>query len=231
VLDLPVVGIRTLDQQVKVAIKDGAFDYRALESGLSWLEGQFVDVGIDDGRFVVGWSVPLMATKEIISWALDPEAMVVGIFNRVPLRCLADFRIPGGGGGKKDGGRDSRRTLRSLAISDIAIKLSMAAPRHVDVGGGTLLFGGDDAPGIVDLQLGGGLCHPPGPGALSAAIGVLDMTLKDVRAGGLSATADRLHIGPIDRIELVFDGFRPTSLTASLHRVTATNLALVLGGQ
>jgi hypothetical protein len=57
------------------------------------------------------------------------------------------------------------------------------------------------------------------------------MTLKDVRAGGLSATADRLHIGPIDRIELVFDGFRPTSLTASLHRVTATNLALVLGGQ
>lgn len=229
VLDLPVVGIRTLDQQVKVAIKDGAFDYRALERGLSWLEGQFVDVGIDDGRFVVGWSVPLMATKEIISWALDPEAMVVGIFNRVPLRCLADFRIPGGGGGKKDGGKDSRRTLRSLAISDIAVKLSMAAPRHVDVGGGTLLFGGDDAPGIVDLQLGGGLCHPPGPGALSAAIGVLDTTLKDVRVGGLSATADRLHLGPIDRVELVFDGFRPTSLTASLHRVTATNLALVLG--
>ena len=55
--------------------------------------------------------------------------------------------------------------------------------------------------------------------------------IKDVRAGGLSATADRLHIGPIDRIELVFDGFRPVSLTASLHRVTATNLALVLGGQ
>ena len=229
VLDLPVVGVRTLDQQVKVAIKDGAFDYRALESGLSWLEGQFVDVGIDDGRFLVGWSVPLMATKEIISWALDPEAMVVAIFNRVPLRCLADFRMPGGG--KKDsGGKDSRRTLRSLTISDIAVKLSMAAPRHVDVGGGTVLFGGDDAPGIVDLQLGGGLRHPPGPGALSAAIGVLDVTLKDVRAGGLSASADRLHIGPIDRIDLTFDGFRPTSLTASLHRVTATNLALVLGG-
>ena len=156
--------------------------------------------------------------------------IVSGSARVMPLRCLADFRIPGGGGGgKKDGGKDSRRTLRSLAISDIAVKLSMAAPRHVDVGGGTLLFGGDDAPGIVDLQLGGGLCHPPGPGALSAAIGVLDTTLKDVRAGGLSATADRLHLGPIDRVELVFDGFRPTSLTASLHRVTATNLALVLG--
>jgi hypothetical protein len=154
-----------------------------------------------------------------------------GIFNQVPLRSLADFRLPGSGkknGGKKDG--NGRRTLRSLAISDIAIKLSMAAPRHVEVGGGTILFGGDDAPGIVDLDLSGGLVHPAGPGALTAAIGVLDMTVKDVRAGGLSATCDRLHIGPIDRIELAFDGFRPVSLTASLHRVTATNLALVLGG-
>ncbi|MBK9036598.1 MAG: hypothetical protein IPL61_36005 [Myxococcales bacterium] len=232
VLDLPVVGTRTLDQHVKVAIKDGCFDYRALESGLSWLEGQFVDVGIEDGRFQVGWGVPLMATKEIISWALDPAAMMIAVFNRVPLRCLADFRIPESRGrraGTKDGS-GGRQTLRSLAISDVAVKLSMAAPRHVDVGGGAILFGGDDAPGIVDLQVGGGLVHPPGPGALTAAIGVLDMTLKDVRAGGLSGTCDRLHIGPIDKIELVFDGFRPVSLSASLHRVTATNLALVLGG-
>jgi hypothetical protein len=229
VLDLPVIGTRTLDQQVRVAIKDGAFDYRSLDDGLSWLEGQFVDVGIEDGRFLVGWSVPLMATKEIISWALDPAAMMLATFNRVPLRSLADFRMPGGGK-KKDGGKDGRRTLRSLAISDIAIRLSMAAPRRVDVGGGAILFGGDDAPGIVDLHLTGGLAHPPGPGALTAAIGVLDLTLKDLHAGGLSATVDRLHIGPIDRIEVSFDGFRPTALTAALHRVTATNLALVLGG-
>jgi hypothetical protein len=229
VLDLPVIGTRTLDQQVRVAIKDGAFDYRSLDDGLSWLEGQFVDVGIEDGRFLVGWSVPLMATKEIISWALDPAAMMLATFNRVPLRSLADFRMPSGGK-KKDGGKDGRRTLRSLAISDIAIRLSMAAPRRVDVGGGAILFGGDDAPGIVDLHLTGGLAHPPGPGALTAAIGVLDLTLKDLHAGGLSATVDRLHIGPIDRIEVSFDGFRPTALTAALHRVTATNLALVLGG-
>jgi hypothetical protein len=117
VLDLPVVGIRTLDQQVKVAIKDGAFDYRALESGLSWLEGQFVDVGIDDGRFVVGWSVPLMATKEIISWALDPEAMVVGIFNRVPLRCLADFRIPRRR--RRQEGRRPRQPPHAALVGDL----------------------------------------------------------------------------------------------------------------
>lgn len=227
VLDLPVIGTRTLDQQVKVAIKDGAFDYRSLDDGLSWLEGQFVDVGIEDGRFLVGWSVPLMATKEIISWALDPAALMLGVFNRVPLRSLADFRVPTSK--KKDGGKDGRRTVRSLAISDVSVKLSMAAPRRLDVGGGAILFGGDDAPGIVDLQLTGGLSHPPAPGALTAAIGVLDMTVKDLHAGGLTATVDRLHIGPIDRIEVSFDGFRPLALTAALHRVTATNLSVVLG--
>ncbi|MEZ4398372.1 MAG: hypothetical protein R3B06_00030 [Kofleriaceae bacterium] len=228
VLDLPVIGTRTLDQLVKVAIVDGSFDYRAIESGLSWLEGAFVDVGIEDGRFLLGWSVPLMATKEIVSWALDPAAMMLGVFNRVPLRSLADFRLPGAG--KKSSGKESRSMLRSLAISDVAVSLSMAAPRRVDLWDGAILFGGDDAPGIVDLKLSGGLVHPPGPGALTAAIGVLDMTVKDVRTGGLSATADRLHIGPIDKIELTFDGFRPVSLSASLHRVTATHLAMVLGG-
>ena len=232
VLDLPVVGTRTLDQHVKVAIKDGTFDYRALENGLSWLEGRFVDVEVDDGRFLIGWSVPLMPTKEIISWALDPESLMSAVFNRIPLRALADFRVPGGvRPGSKESKDTSRRVLRSLAISEVAIHLSSAAPRRVEVGGGAILFGGDDAPGIVDLQLTGGLAGlPPGPGALKFAVGVADLTLKDIHAGGLGATADRLHVEPIDSIEIAFDGFRPISLTASLHRITATNLALVLGG-
>ena len=75
-LDLPVLGKRTLDQAVKVDIVDGAFDYRALDDGLTWLEGKFLDLGVDDGRFKVGWSVPLFASKEIISWALAPDAQV-----------------------------------------------------------------------------------------------------------------------------------------------------------
>lgn len=229
VLDLPVVGTRTLDQQIKVVIKDGTFDYRALENGLSWLEGRFVDVEVDDGRFVIGWSVPLMATKEIISWALDPEAITQAIFNRIPIRALADFRVPASK--TKSSGKPGRSVLRSLAISDISIHLATAAPRRVELGGGAILFGGDDAPGIVDLELTGGLAGlPPGPGALKFRAGVADLTIKDVHAGGLGMTADRFHVGPIDSIEIAFDGFKPVSLTAAMHRVTATNLSLFLGG-
>lgn len=231
VLDLPVIGTRTLNQQVRVQIKDGAFDYRALDDGLSWLEGAFLDFDVNDGRFVVGWSVPLMATKEIISWMLDPAAQTIATFNRIPLRSLFDFRTPGGK--KKDGGQGrGRSTLKSLSISKIDIKLSMAAPRRVEFGRGAILFGGDDAPGIVDLELSGALSGlPPVPGALKFAAGVVDMTIKDVHLGGLALSADRLHVGPIDSIEIAFDGWTPVSLVAQMHRVTATNLSLVLGGE
>lgn len=228
-LDLPVVGKRTLDQPVRVDIVDGAFDYRALDDHLDWLEGTFLDLDVVDGRFRVGWSVPLLKTNEIISWALGPEAQVMAVLNRIPLRALADVRI----GGRTEGrpaaakGEGSKR-LRSLKLAAIDVGLSMVAPRSVEVGGGTILFGGEDAPGIVDLRVEGSLSHPPAPGGLLGKIGALDLTLKDVRAGGVVATVDRLHIDGIEELVLEFDGFTPRSLGVTLRRVTASNLVLVL---
>lgn len=249
VLDLPVLGKRTLDQPVRVEIKDGAFDYRALDDGLTWLEGAFLDLGVDDGRFKVGWSVPLFATNEIISWALAPDAMALAVFNRIPLRVLADVRLGKGdkpkGNGKGKGDRpkeadradrpkeeakgEGKRRLRSMRLGAIDVRLSMVAPRSVEVAGGTILFGGDDAPGLVDLAVEGALVHPPAPGAIRGKIGALDLTLKDVHLGGATLTADRLHVDSIDAIEVTFDGFTPTSLTVDLHRVSITNMALVIG--
>ncbi len=237
VLDLPVLGVRTLDQTVKVEITDGTFDFKKLDDGLSWLEGAFLDIGVDEGRFRVGYRVPIVGTKEIISFALDPDAQTVAAFDRIPLRSLADFRIPGRG--KDNGARDSRDAkdsskgnrgrLRSLTLADLSLHLSLVAPRNLDAAGGTIRFGGDDAPGIVDLKIGGSLVQP-GSGGLTAQAGAVDMTLKDVHVGGLALTADRLHVGPMDELTVTFDGFTPRSLTAVLHRVTATNLSLILGG-
>ena len=258
VLDLPVIGKRTLDQPVKVTIEDGAFDYRALDDGLDWLEGAFLDLGVSDGRFKVGWSVPLLKSREIISWTLAPDALAMAKLNRIPLRVLADVRV-GGPGAERDaksekadkaekadraekGDRTDRaaradtksdkgegkKRLRSMTIADIDVALSMAAPHSVEVGGGAILFGGDDAPGIVDLHVEGALVHPPAPGGLVGRIGALDLTLKDVRAGGMVSAFDRLHIDGIEELTLEFDGFTPTALGVLLKRVTATNLVLVL---
>jgi hypothetical protein len=242
VLDLPVIGKRTLDQPVRVRIDDGSFDYRALDDGLDWLEGAFLDLGVSDGRFKVGWSVPLLKSKEIISWALAPDALALAKLNRIPLRALTDVRIGGkpstsdagaraeaGAEGRGDGKGEGKKRLRSMTIADIEVALSMAAPHAVEVGGGTILFGDEERPGIVDLHVGGALVHPPAPGGLVGRIGGLDTTLKDVRAGGTVSTFDRLHIDGIEELTLAFDGFTPTSLAATLRRVTATNVALVIG--
>ncbi len=240
VLDLPVLGKRTLDQTVNVEIKDGAFDYKKLDDGLSWLEGTFLDIGVENGRFRIGYGVPILGTKEIISFALDQDASAVAAFDRIPLRALTDPRIPGRRApspspekadkpDKPDKKDEKRGRLRSLSIGDLNIHLSMVAPRNLDAFGGTIRFGGDDAPGIVDLLIVGSLVQP-GEGVIGARAGALDMTVKDLHLGGLAMTADRLHVGPMDVLEIAFEGFTPKSLSASLHRVTATNLSLILGG-
>ncbi len=230
VLDLPVLGSRTLDQTVRLDIADGSFDYRKLDDGLSWIEGAFLDIGLDANRLRIGYGAPLLGTKEIISWALDKDASAVAAFNRIPLRSLADFRLPGGGSGRRRAANPDapRGRLRSLWVGDLAVDLQMVAPRNLEAAGGTIRFGGDDEPGIVDLHIEGSVVEP-GTGAIRARAGAVDLTLKDVRAGVL-ATADRLHVGPMDELEVQFDGFTPRSLTATLHRVTASNLSLILGG-
>lgn len=231
VLDLPVIGSRTLDQTVKLEIIDGTFNYRKLDDGLSWLEGQFLDIGLDANRLRVAYGAPLLGTKEIISWALDHDASALAAFDRIPLRSLADFRLPGRGGRRSvpaAGEKEKRGRLRSLTLGDLAIVLQMAAPRNLEVAGGTIRFGGEEQPGIVDLHIEGSVVEP-GAGALRAEASAVDMTVKDVRAG-VHVTADRLHVGPMDLLEVTFDGFTPKSLTAHLHRVTATNLSLILGG-
>jgi hypothetical protein len=228
-LDLPVVGSRTLDQELKIPIKDGGLDFRALEKGLDWLEGAFLDIGLENNRLVVSYGVPIvLPSREIISWALDDDALTLARFDRVPLRSLFDFRLAkkgGGGNGKEK--RASR--LESFAIDKIEIKLSLLAPRSLEIGGGAILFGGEDAPGIVDLSIAGGV-KSPGAGSLAGSIGLLDTTIKDLRMGGALVTVDRLHLGAIDQLAVTFDGFNPTEVSAKIDRATATNLALVLGG-
>ncbi len=233
VLDLPVIGHRTLDQAIKLTVEDGAFNFEKLASGLSWLEGQFLDIGIEGGRFRMAWGVPLFGTNEIVSFALDSDASAMAERDRIPLRSLFDYRMAGGNGGG-DGGKngkssDKQGRLKSLTIGDIDVKLSLVAPHNVEVAGGTVRFGGDDAPGIVDLTVHGAMTHPPAPGAMKAQAGAVDMTVKDLNLGGLQVTADRITVGPVDTLVVTFDGFEPRALVAVLHRVTATNLALTLG--
>ncbi|MFT3695502.1 MAG: hypothetical protein QM831_20370 [Kofleriaceae bacterium] len=226
-LDLPVLGIRTLDQQLRLPIQEGSIDYRALEDSLDWLEGRFLDLDQDGDMLKLKWKVPIFGREhELVSWELDKEASTLAAFGRVPVRSLADYRTKprkeSGNGSKKNG------VLRSLKVDGIDVAISLLAPRNLEVGQGLIAFGGEDAPGMVDFKVSGAIANK-GPGRLKGAIGSIDTTIKDLKMGPMEVTCDRLHFDGLDQLEVVFDGFRPTKISVVVHRVTATNLSLKIG--
>jgi hypothetical protein len=226
-LDLPVLGVRTLDQQLRVPIQEGSLDFRALDEGLDWLEGAFLDIDADGDHLRVRWKVPIFGSShELIKWTLDKDASTLAAFGRVPVRSLSDFMLGSGSKPTKPG--DKRKILRSLSVEAIDVALSLLAPRSLEAGGGLIAFGGDDQPGMVDLKVKGAI-HDRGAGVVQGAIGSVDTTLKDVRIGPIELTADRLHFDGLDQLEVTFDGFSPTSITVVVHRVTATNLSVLIG--
>ncbi|MEZ4362863.1 MAG: hypothetical protein R3B48_21910 [Kofleriaceae bacterium] len=226
-LDLPVLGSRSLDQVLRIPIVDGSLDYRALNESLDWLEGAFLDLDVDQDRLAVGFRVPIFGTsRDLISWALDDEAEKMARFGRVPLRSLVDFRV-GRGGPSPSPSEKKRSILRALTLDSIEIALSMLAPRNLEVGGGLIMFGGDDAPGIVNLLIAGAI-DDRATGNLRGSAGSVDTTIKDLRMGPLTLTADRLSFDRIEDLQVAFDGFVPKAVSALIHRVTASNLRLTI---
>jgi hypothetical protein len=227
VLDLPVLGNRSLDQDLRIPIQEGSLDYRALEDSLNWLEGAFLDIKHDGERLALVWKVPIVgSTRDLITWALDDDAAALAAFGRVPVRSLTDFRLARAA--RPDDRK--RKTLQALSLNAIDIALSLLAPHSVELGGGVIMFGGDDQPGMVDLKVTGSL-HDRGEGGLKGAIGSIDTTIKDVQLGPVKMTADRLHFDGIDELEVEFDGFRPVRATLLVHRVTATHSTLQISGR
>lgn len=227
VLDLPVIGTRSLDQSLEVPIQEGSLDYRAIEDNLDWLEGRFLDIEHDGDKLAVTWKVPIFGShRDLVAWRLDQDAQTLASFGRVPVRSLSDF-IVGSGRAKE---KKSGSILKSLSLAGIDVALSLMAPRSFDVAGGLVMFGGDEEPGMVDLKVTGGI-NDRGPGSVTGAIGSIDTTIKDVHLGPANITADRLHFDGLDELEVRFDGFSPLCVTTMIHRITATNLRLQLAGK
>lgn len=225
VLDLPVIGKRTLDQQLKIPVQEGTIDFRALDDNLDWLEGAFLDITSERERLALQWKVPIVGSaRDLITWKLDNDAVMLASFGRVPVRSLADFRLAGKPAAAGD---DRKKILRALSLDAIDVALSLIAPRSLEVGNGVIMFGGDDQPGMVDLKVTGSVGDRT-QSSLTGAIGSIDTTIKDLQLGPARLTADRLHFDSLDQLEVVFEGFRPARVNMVVHRVTATNLALHL---
>ncbi|MEO8704581.1 MAG: hypothetical protein ABI867_31290 [Kofleriaceae bacterium] len=232
VLDLPVIGKRTLDQKLKVPIQEGSLDFRALDDSLDWLEGAFLDISHDDDKLAITWKVPIFGkNRDLVAWQLDQDAATLASFGRVPVRSLTDFFVKAGGEKKPEKPeKPGSGILKSLTLDAIDVAISLVAPRSFEVGGGLVMFGGEDQPGMVDLKVTGNISDR-GPGQIEGAIGSVDTTIKDVRLGPALLTADRLHFDGLDALVVVFDGFSPQCVTMNVQRVTATNLMLQLSNR
>lgn len=229
VLDLPVLGKRTLDQKLKVPINKGELDFRALEESLDWLEGTFLDIEANKNTLALQWKVPIVGSaRDLLKWDLDEDASKLAAFGRVPVRSLADFHTA-----RSDKPaakpKENRKTLQSLSLEGLDLALALLAPESLEVGGGLILFGGEGQPGMVDLKVTGGI-NDRGPGTLKGAIGSVDTTIKDLHLGPIGLTADRLHFDGLDQLVVTFEGFRPVKIDVLIRKVTATNLALAIGG-
>lgn len=230
-LDLPVLGVRTLDQELRIPIQDGALDFRALEESLHWLGGAILDITHKTDQLKISWKVPIVGpSRDLVTWPLDSDAMAVAAFGRVPVRSLTDLRLASSGSPAQTDAeaKDKRKILNSLAFDSIEIAGSLKTSHRLELDPGVIAFGTDDQPGLVDFQLSGALTDQ-GPGQLKGTIQSVDTTIKDLRIGPLEFTADRFQLEGIEQVEITFEGFRPTSLTVRIRRATATNLSLTIG--
>jgi hypothetical protein len=120
--------------------------------------------------------------------------------------------------------------LRALLLDHISVTLSMNAPRSVAIGEtGHVLFGGDDAAGLVDLKVTGAVGDGSYDGALRGSIGALDLTVADLALGSAGVVwMDRVRLGQVDPVEFRLKGFDAAGVSMEVAEVDVNGLRLTL---
>lgn len=230
-LTLPWIGRRKATHYFRVPIKDGTIDFAKLEEDVHWLNGAFLTLDVVDDKLVLARDLPLMpyAGKALLQWKLEPADVPLARYQRVHLRNLLRWEAPPP---SRDRGKP-KVVLHAIAMEKIRLDLSTTAPTFLELrNGSSLQIGDEEQPGVVDLHASGSLRHaagePPAATTVRGSVGLIDITVKELALGAMALSADRLHIGGIDHIEIGFEGFQPRRLSATLGRLAATNLRLHL---
>ncbi len=231
-MTLPWIGRRRVTHFFRIPIENGTIDYERLEDDVHWLEAAFLTIDLVGENLVLARDLPLVpyAGKALLSWPLEPEDIPVADFHRVHLRNLLRWQVPAA----KDGKGKSKLTLHALGMENIELELAATEPARIALPGGALFqFGDDEQPGLEGLAVSGQLRHRADeatePSALEGAISLIDVTVKDLELGGVTISADRIHLGEVDGVKVEFDGFRPSRVELTLNRIAATNLRIHFG--
>ena len=219
-LTVPIIGRRQATHRLRVAIADGAIDYRALEKNLSRLEDALLDFSVRDGALVLERVNPLFPArghgKPVVIWDVDAAGLELARRDRVRLAVLPNARLATDPEEQDREPSKSSITLRQLDLRDIHARLTLAPsdlpalgqlrPRHL----GSLVLGGSVS------------YDPDGPvraGSMLGELSDLSMSLDGLVLGTTRLAATSFVAAALSPIEITFAGVSPTKVHVGLSAI------------
>jgi len=209
----PVLGRRRATHPVRLTVTSGTIDFKQLERDLALLEDTVLDFEVQGDALILEKDLPLVPfdNTTLVSWHLpDREERELARRNRVRLRRLLDFRVA------EDDDHAVDVELHRLELSDIDLSLNLDGLAVIALGSaGEVHLGGDERPGVLELNATGALCHD----ATTTAQTELRLSLREINGrlpcfsvGGATVKSGDFRLSAVEQARVAFSGFVPRSL-------------------
>lgn len=230
---LPVIAGRVATHRLRLAIDDGALDFKQLERGLSRLEDAILDFEVVPEGLMLELDA-VVVKRELLLWPLDAEGLRLARQNRVRLRTFAQptmtVRPPSPRSDKeKEKESESAVALRRIEVQGLRIEGGVDGASTLPLAGGTLRLGADGVVALGRLCVTGSLLHDartPTDATLSVDLADLDAGLDAIAVGERRLDVARLRVGQLTEGRVTFCGFSPRAVTGTLRAVELTGLRL-----
>ena len=228
-LTVPILGQRKATHRFRIAIENGALDYRALERNLSTLEDALLDFSVRDGALVLERVNPLYPArghgKPVVIWDVDAADLALAQRDRVRLAILPQARLVVDDSDREPSkNAKSSVVLRELGLLRINARLALAPPE--------LPLTGQLRPRHVgSLALGGSVFHEPGgsrEGSVLGELSDLSATVHRLALGTSRLDAASLTATAITPIEVAFADVNPAKLQLGLSGLVLEGVSLSL---
>jgi hypothetical protein len=226
---VPIIGHRKATHRLRVAVADGALDFRALERNLAALEDALLDFSVREGALVLERVNPLFPKrghgKPIVFWDVDAADHELAGRDRVRLAVLPSARVAGN---DAPSGEPTSIALRELALLQIDAHLALAPTERRLAGP---LVGQVRPRSFGSLALAGNVFHDRGD--VAPRDGSLRGEVTDLSVGivGLALGTTHLDIGSlvaasVTPLQLSFAGTSPKHLDVSIASLRLDTVAL-----
>ena len=219
---IPILPDRRATHPIRLAVTQGAIDFKQLERCLAGLENALLDFEVNEEGLILELdAIPGVKLDNVtlVTWPLAGQEHVLARTRQlIRLRRLLDYRLsPKLSASEAPRGSDRPSALRRLHVGNIETVLALGGPVVQPLPGlGTLRLGAQGTPAAAELRLTGQLEHVPGepPSATELRLDGRDLVLgASIDSRGRRAELGRLSIARIDALRVGLVGLEPRSLS------------------